>query len=481
MSDSLAFEMVVGLEVHAELCTQTKIFCGCATAYGAPPNSQCCPVCAGTPGALPRLNQDAVELAVRAGLATHCTIAPRSTFDRKHYTYPDLPKGYQITQFETPLCQNGYLDIATQEGEKRIGITRIHMEEDAAKLSHNEERGTLVDLNRSGVPLVEVVSAPDMRSPQQAVAYLKKLHATLVYAGVTNGKMNEGSFRCDVNLSVRKQGESALGTRTEIKNLNSFAFVDKAIRHEFDRQVRALGRGEAIVQETRRFDAASGATHSMRAKEDAGDYRYCPEPDLPPVFITKDYLQTVAEALPPLPDARKKAYQAQYGLPAHHCEALVLDKDMADLFEAAAPLTPYPQVLVSLILTEVLRLAGQQDGLPKGFLPSELAEVATLLGQGRLNSSSGKKLVETLWQKGGTADAWAQKLNLWQLNDPGELRAAAAAALKENPKILADYQKGKTAALKALMGKAMAKTGGRANPEALGELLLQLANSSLSD
>ena len=336
------YEMVAGLETHVELKTATKIFCGCSTAFGAEPNTQCCPVCTGMPGSLPVLNRQVVHYAIKAGLAVNCRIASYSKEDRKNYFYPDLPKAYQISQYDLPLCENGYLDIETGEGRKRIGITRIHIEEDAGKLIHQEGKGTLIDYNRCGVPLIEIVSEPDFRSVEEIKAYLRKLRATILYTGVSDCKMNEGSLRVDVNLSVRKKGEETLGTRTEMKNLNSFQFIAKAVEYEFRRQVEALEAGEEIIQETRRFDQASGKTFSMRRKEDANDYRYFPDPDLPPIEVSPDLLRELQAQIPVLPDQRKKEYVKRFGLTDYAAEQITLSREAADYFEQAARRTrPY--------------------------------------------------------------------------------------------------------------------------------------------
>ncbi|MEE1066805.1 MAG: Asp-tRNA(Asn)/Glu-tRNA(Gln) amidotransferase subunit GatB, partial [Acutalibacteraceae bacterium] len=302
------YEMVIGLEVHVELKTKTKIFCNCETSFGAEPNSHTCPVCMGLPGTLPVLNDKVVEYAVKAGLATNCKIANFSKQDRKNYFYPDLPKAYQISQFDLPLCEHGYLDIETESGSKRIGITRIHIEEDAGKLVHDDIHGTMIDCNRCGVPLIEIVSEPDIRSAEEAKAYLQKLRAIILYTGISDCKMNEGSFRCDVNLSVREKGSKKFGTRTEMKNINSFQFVVKAIEYEYKRQIEAIENGEKIVQETRKFDADTGKTYSMRGKENANDYRYFPDPDLPPIELSDEKIEKIKTTIPELPDARKKKY-----------------------------------------------------------------------------------------------------------------------------------------------------------------------------
>ena len=346
------YEMVAGLETHVELKTATKIFCGCSTAFGAEPNTQCCPVCTGMPGSLPVLNRQVVHYAIKAGLAVNCRIASYSKEDRKNYFYPDLPKAYQISQYDLPLCENGYLDIETGEGRKRIGITRIHIEEDAGKLIHQEGKGTLIDYNRCGVPLIEIVSEPDFRSVEEIKAYLRKLRATILYTGVSDCKMNEGSLRVDVNLSVRKKGEETLGTRTEMKNLNSFQFIAKAVEYEFRRQVEALEAGEEIIQETRRFDQASGKTFSMRRKEDANDYRYFPDPDLPPIEVSPDLLRELQAQIPVLPDQRKKEYVKRFGLTDYAAEQITLSREAADYFEQAARRTRYPKLAANLVLSE---------------------------------------------------------------------------------------------------------------------------------
>ena len=320
------YEMVIGLEVHVELKTATKIFCSCPTTFGAAPNTQCCPVCMGFPGTLPVLNKKVVEYAVKAGLATNCKIANYSKEDRKNYFYPDLPKAYQISQYDLPLCEHGWLDIETEAGSKRIGITRIHIEEDAGKLVHDDVHGTMIDCNRCGVPLIEIVSEPDIRSAEEAKAYLQKLRAIILYTGISDCKMEEGSLRCDVNLSVRKVGAEAFGTRTEMKNLNSFQFIVKAIEYEYKRQVDAIEAGETVVQETRRFDTATGKTNTMRTKEDADDYRYFPDPDLPPIEMSDERIAAFAAEIPELPDARKARYIEKYGLTPYDGEILTSDR-----------------------------------------------------------------------------------------------------------------------------------------------------------
>lgn len=467
-----SYEMVIGLEVHVELATKSKIFCGCSTKFGAAPNTQCCPVCAGMPGVLPVLNEKVVDYAIKAGLATDCTIARFSKNDRKNYFYPDLPKAYQISQFDLPLCFGGHVDIATETGEKRIGITRIHIEEDAGKLVHDDKLGTLMDLNRCGVPLIEIVSEPDIRSASEAIAYLRKLRSIILYTGVSDAKMNEGSFRCDVNLSVRKHGSEAFGTRTEMKNLNSFAYIEKAIAYEYQRQADSVEKGEKILQETRRFDPASGKTFSMRTKEDANDYRYFPDPDLLPIVVSPTHVQTLQDEIPVLPDQRRSRYQKQYGLSAYHSEMLVLDKEVSDLFESAAALTRHRQPLASFMISEVFRMMNEEGNLQ--ISDRQLADISTLLGEQHISSSGAKKLLSVLWGTDADAGTVMEAQGLAQLNDMDRLREIAEEILGENPAAIQDYHAGKTAALQALMGKAMGRSHGKANPALLKSCLVDL-------
>ncbi len=470
---STAYEMVIGLEVHVELKTKTKIFCGCSTAFGAAPNTQCCPVCMGMPGTLPVLNEQVVEYAVKAGLATHCTIARYSKEDRKNYFYPDLPKAYQISQYDLPLCEHGWLDIQTKAGEKRIGITRIHIEEDAGKLIHTASGGTLCDYNRCGVPLIEIVSEPDIRSAEEAVAYVQKLRAIMLYTGVSDCKMQEGSLRCDVNLSVRKRGEKAFGTRTEMKNLNSFQFIQKAITYEYKRQVEALEAGEKIVQETRRFDEKTGKTFSMRRKENANDYRYFPDPDLVPIVLSDTTIARLEGEIPVLPDERKAAYLERFGLTAADAEALVSQREIADYFEAAAAHSKGVKTLAHLITSEVFRL------LPVGetripIAPAHLGRIADLLEEGRINSGTGKRLIQALWEEDQDPEALAEREGLWQQSDEGVLRPLVEQALMENEKSVSDYKNGKRQAIQPLIGQVLKKTAGKGNPVVIRRLLEEL-------
>ena len=466
------YEMVIGLEVHVELKTKTKIFCSCPTTFGAAPNTHVCPVCMGLPGSLPVLNRKVVEYAVKAGMATGCTIARYSKQDRKNYFYPDLPKAYQISQYDLPLCEHGHLDIETEAGSKRIGITRIHIEEDAGKLVHGES-GTFIDCNRCGVPLIEIVSEPDIRSAEEAVAYLQKLRATILYTGVSDCRMQEGSLRCDVNLSVHKPG-TPFGTRTEMKNLNSFQYVQKAIEFEFRRQVEAVENGEEIVQETRRFDEKSGKTFSMRRKEDANDYRYFPDPDLAPIELSEEKLTSLEAEIPALPDARKAKYMEEYHLTAYDAEMLTETPETADYFESAAAATAYPKQAASLILTEVFRLLALEGEDTRTFKvsPEHLAKLVTLTADGKINSSTEKKILSDLWKSGDTdPESYIKAHDLFQLSDRAALAALVDAAIAANPKSIADFKKGKTNALKSIVGQVMGKTGGRANPVIVQEII----------
>ena len=463
------YEMVIGLEVHVELKTKTKIFCSCPTTFGAAPNTQCCPVCMGFPGTLPVLNRQVVHYAVLAGLATDCTIARYSKQDRKNYFYPDLPKAYQISQYDLPLCVGGHLTVETPEGEKRIGITRIHIEEDAGKLVHDPELGTLIDCNRCGVPLIEIVSEPDIRTPQEAVAYLHKLKAVIAYTGVSDCRMNEGSLRCDVNLSIHKAGEP-FGTRTEMKNLNSFISVQKAIEEEYRRQVEAVRKGETIVQETRRFDQTTGRTSSMRRKENANDYRYFPDPDLAPIVLSETQIAAWRGELPELPDARKAVYIEKYGLTPYAAEQLVSSKAYADYFETAAQYTEAVKTLGNLMISEVFRLLENEESLIP-IAPAHLARVATLTADGVINSGAARRVVSALWTADEDPDTVVDRAGLRQLNDPAALKGFVDAALAAHPEMVAGYRAGKVKLKKALMGAAMSLAGGTANPTLLQRLM----------
>lgn len=467
------YELVIGLEVHCELGTKTKIFCGCPTTFGAEPNTQCCPVCMGMPGTLPVLNEQVVEYAAKAGLATNCTIATYSKQDRKNYFYPDLPKAYQISQYDLPLCLNGWLEIESENGTKRIGITRIHIEEDAGKLIHDDRYGTMIDCNRCGVPLIEIVSEPDIRSAEEAVAYFKKLRSVILYTGISDCKMQEGSMRCDVNLSVRKKGETQFGTRTEMKNLNSFTFIQKAIEYEYARQVYEIENGGVILQETRRYDQTSGKTFSMRTKEDADDYRYFPEPDLAPILMNEEKVARLKASIPTLPDERKKTYVQSYGLTAYDAELITADMTTADYFEAAVVNTKYPKLLANIMISEIIRMYDGDSG-EITIEPVHLAQIADMQGSGEINSSVTKKIVKALWENDEDACEYVKRNDLGQISDEAVLIPIINDAIARNPKSVADYKKGKLAAAKAIMGQVMGATKGRGNPLIIEKLLNEI-------
>ena len=463
------YEMVIGLEVHVELNTKTKIFCSCSTAYGAAPNTQTCPVCMGLPGVLPVLNGKVVEYAVKAGLATNCTIANYSKQDRKNYFYPDLPKAYQISQYDIPLCENGYITVETAEGQKKIGITRIHIEEDAGKLVHDDKHGTMIDCNRCGVPLIEIVSEPDIRSPEEANAYLEKLRAIILYTGISDCKKNEGSFRCDVNLSVRKKGQKELGTRTEMKNINSFRFVVEAIEYEYKRQIEVLESGGKIVQETRRFDEETGKTYTMRTKENANDYRYFPDPDLPPIELTSEDILRLHGEIGELPDAKKQRFVEKLGLSAYDSDAILSDPDMARYYEEVVKHTEHYKIAANILITDILRMS--KDGFACPVAPENTAKLATLFGEQVVNSSTVKKLLKRMWEEDFDPVVAVEREGLAQINDRDILSAVADEVIKTSEKLINDYRKGKGKAFEALIGNAMSRTGGKANPVVLAEIL----------
>lgn len=469
------YELTVGLEVHVELATKTKIFCSCPTAFGAPPNTQCCPVCMGLPGSLPVLNRHAVELGMMAGLALNCEISRQCRTDRKQYFYPDLPKAYQISQEGAPICTNGALTVTLADGsEKRIGISRIHVEEDAGKLIH-EGNSTLIDCNRCGVPLIEIVSAPDMHSGEEAVAYLKSLRAILVSCGISDCRMQEGSMRCDVNISVRELGSETLGVRTEIKNVNSFAFVEKAIRYEFERQIALLEQGETILSETRRYDEGKGTTVRMRVKESAEDYRYLSETDLLPWCPTEEDIDRLRALIPELPRARADRMKAQYGIPSSAVDILLGDLAMADYFEEAAKGARYPETLVNLLLTDLSRFCSS-DPFVAPVAPARLRELSEMMGNRTVNSATAKKLLTRLCEKDFSPTEAVEREGLSQICDRALLVSLAERAILEMAKAAEDYRSGKTAALKALLGKMMALSQGRADPEMSETVLLEQLN-----
>lgn len=470
-------EAVIGLEVHAELLTQTKIFCGCSAAFGAPPNSHVCPVCLGMPGVLPVLNRRAVEFALRAALATGCTVAPRSVFARKNYFYPDLPKNYQISMYERPLCEHGWLDVLVDGTIRRIGLTRIHMEEDAGKNLHDAGGASLVDCNRAGVPLLEIVSEPDLRSPAEAGAYLRALRSILQYLEICDGNMEEGSFRCDANVSVRPAGTTALGTKIEIKNMNSFKAVERAIAHEIARQTEAVATGERLVQETRLWDEDRAETRPMRSKESAHDYRYFPEPDLLPLVIDPAWLEAVRSALPELPAARRERFERAFGLSPYDADVLTQRKDIADYFEAGVSSGAPAKEMANWITTEVLRIVRERH-LDRTLVirdwpltAAQVARLVALVQAGTINRNTAKGLIPRLLGTGQDPDVLVRAEGLGQVSDRGALEQAVAEVIARCPSQVAEYRAGKDKVLGFLVGQIMKATGGKANPQLVQELL----------
>lgn len=464
------YEIVMGLEVHVELKTDTKIFCNCTTEFGGEPNSHCCPVCLGLPGSLPVLNEKVVEYAVKAGLATNCEITRLGRQDRKHYFYPDLGKAYQTSQDGLPICYHGHLDIEVEDGEKAIGITRIHIEEDAGKLIHKDGLGTLIDNNRAGVPLIEIVSEPDLRSKEEAIAYMQKLRAILKYIDVSDCKMNEGSMRADVNLSIRKKGEKEFGVRAEMKNLNSFQSIMKAIDYESERQFKAIKAGETIIQETRRFEQDTGKTYSMREKVDAQDYRYLPDPDLMNIRIDEKFIEDLRGNLPELPDARKEKYIEEYNLSSYDAEQLISSIELANYFEKAAENSKDIKLLANLLISEVFRLVSVDD-FEVGFSPERLSELVNFIDSGRVSISAGKKIVEKMHKEDKSPDEIIREYDLEQINDVETLSPIVDEALATSGKAIEEYKSGKEKALQAVVGKVMGKTKGKANPQLVIKLI----------
>ena len=477
----MEFEPVIGLEVHAQLLTQSKIFCGCSTRFGNPPNTNTCPVCLGMPGVLPVLNRMAVELALRVGLAVGCDIRPHSLFARKNYFYPDLPKGYQISMYDQPLCSGGSLTIEIGGARKRIGLTRIHLEEDAGKSIHQPgEDRTLVDLNRAGVPLIEIVSEPDLASPQEAHAYLTALRTLLLYLGVCDGNMEEGSLRCDANVSVRPAGETKLGTKVELKNLNSFRFIQKALQFEIERQSALLKAGKPVVQESRLYDADAGVTDTMRGKEEAHDYRYFPEPDLLPLRVDAAWLEDIRAALPELPVARRDRLVSEYQLPAYDADVLTTTRELADYFEAAAKASGNPKAASNWVMGEVLRKLkeAKADIAQCPVAPAGLAELIGLVQAGTLSGSLAKEVFEEMWTTRLPAPEIVRARGLTQISDEAELLAAIDQVLAANPGPLQQYRAGKTATFGFFMGQVMKATKGKANPAMIQKLLTDRLKSS---
>ena len=470
-----AYEAVIGLEIHMELNTRSKIFCSCPTTFGAAPNTQCCPVCCGLPGTLPVLNRAVVEKAARFGMAAHCEIAPLSKQDRKNYFYPDLPKAYQISQYDMPLCKGGYVDIVVDGESHRIRLNRIHIEEDAGKLVHVEGKGTLVDFNRCGVPLIEIVTEPDIRTAAQAVALLQKLRAMALYVGASEAAMERGQMRCDVNLSIHRPGEP-LGTRTEMKNLNSFVSVTRAIDAEYRRQVDSLAAGVPIVQETRRFDAESGETSSMRSKENDSDYRYFPDPDLPPIHISAGQLQALRDSIPRLPDERAAEYREVYGLSAQEADRLVARRDMADAFEAiVGRMGAGAKPRTAAILLSDCAAPAQEGALSYDALSAErAARVCQLADAGEISHAAARELMLLLMSRDFDVDEYVRAQGLRQISDMSEIESAARGVIAANAPLVERVRAGKSGAVNALVGLTMKALGGRGNARLVREAVDRL-------
>ncbi len=472
------YETVIGLEVHVELATKTKIFCGCSTAFGGAPNSHTCPVCTGMPGSLPVLNKQVVEYAMAVGLATNCDITRDCKFDRKNYFYPDNPQNYQISQLYLPICRNGSIEIETESGgTKHIGIHEIHMEEDAGKLIHDEwEDCSYVDFNRSGVPLIEIVSEPDMRSAEEVIAYLDKLRLIVQYLGASDCKLQEGSMRADVNLSVREAGSKTFGTRTEMKNLNSFKAITRAIEHEKNRQIDLLESGEKVIQETRRWDDVKEYSYAMRSKEDAQDYRYFPDPDLVPVHISEEWIQEVKARQPELRTEKLLRYQSEYGLPFYDADILTGTKKLADLFEATAKISSKPKKVSNWIMGETMRLLKESGMEPEEirFSPENLAKLIELVDNGTVNGSVAKEVFEVVFAEDIDPAVYVEEKGLKTVHDEGALRSTIDRVIKENPKSVEDYQNGKQKAIGFLVGQTMKAMKGKANPGMVNEILKEV-------
>lgn len=467
----------IGLEVHVQLNTRSKIFSSAATAYGAEANTQACDVSIALPGTLPVMNREAARLAVMFALAINAKLNPRSQFARKHYFYPDLPKGYQISQFEDPIVGEGKLEITTEQGVKEVGITRAHLEEDAGKSLHEDFHGmTGIDLNRAGTPLLEIVSEPDMNSSSEAVAYLRKLHRIVRYLEISDGNMQEGSFRCDANVSVRKVGQKELGTRTELKNINSFRFVEKAIDYEIDRQIEVLENGETITQETRLYDSEKNQTRSMRSKEEANDYRYFPDPDLPPLSIDDDFIETIRQQLPELPDAREERFQREFGLPASDAEQLLAEREVADYFEAVQSETKADAKIVANWILGELSGALHKHDLKIEQAPVSSSQLALLLERIADNTISGKiakQVFQDLWDGKSDVDEIIASSGLKQITDSAELEKVIAKIVSAHPEQVAQYREGKEKVFGFLVGKVMQETAGKANPKQVNDILKQ--------
>jgi aspartyl-tRNA(Asn)/glutamyl-tRNA(Gln) amidotransferase subunit B len=473
----MEFETIIGLEVHAQMLTNTKIFCNCSTKFGGAPNSHTCPVCLGMPGVLPVLNKKVVEYAMMMALATNCTINPSNSFARKNYFYPDLPKGYQISQYAYPLAEHGYVWVETNGKQKKIGITRIHMEEDAGKLIHDENNpSSYVDLNRTGVPLIEIVGEPDIRSPEEAAEYLKRLHEILVYLEICDGNMEEGSFRCDANVSIRPVGQKEYGTRTELKNMNSFRNVQRALEYEIKRQQYLVENGQQILQESRLWDDAQGVTNSMRSKEEAHDYRYFPDPDLVKVIVDDEWIAKIRETLPELPTAKRERFIKEYQIPAYDAGVLTADKALAFYYEDVVRLCGKPKQASNWVMGDVLRFLNEEkrDIHQCPITAGSLADMINLIEEGTISGKMAKDIIGDMYQTGRPPQDIIREKGLVQITDEGELAKTIAAIIDAHPGQLADYRSGKEKLFGFFVGQVMKATQGKANPQLVNNLLKKM-------
>jgi aspartyl-tRNA(Asn)/glutamyl-tRNA(Gln) amidotransferase subunit B len=470
----MKYEAVIGLEVHAQMLTDTKIFCGCSTKFGSEPNTQTCPVCIGMPGVLPVLNRKALEFAVKTGIATNCTVSVYSRFARKNYFYPDLPKGYQISQYELPVCEHGSLEIIVDGNTKKIGITRIHMEEDAGKNIHEGGGNfSFVDLNRAGVPLMEIVSEPEIRSPREAVEYMRKLRTILRYLGVCDGNMEQGSLRCDANVSIRPFGQKELGVKAEIKNINSFKFVEKALEYEIKRQIKVLDDGGKIIQETRLWDSSRGITESMRGKEEAHDYRYFPDPDLVPIIVDQKWIDGIKTSLPELPDIKRERFVSEYGLPANDADFLVCDKPVADWFEGSVNLGGQPKYVANWMMGDLMKLLNEESRSIEDcpLKPGQLVEMLKLMDNGTISGKIAKTVFEEMYKTGKNAEVIVREKGLVQISDTGAIEQAVDDVIAKYPAEVERFKAGEEKLTGFFVGQVMKITKGKANPQIVNELL----------
>ncbi len=480
--NDIKFEPVMGIEVHCQLLTQTKAFCSCSTKYGAMPNTQTCPVCLALPGALPVLNKRVVEFAIRMGLATHCTIAAESVFARKNYFYPDLPKGYQISQYDLPLCENGWIEIDTGDCRKKIGITRIHLEEDAGKSLHDEAvtggEGTYIDLNRCGAPLIEIVSEPDFRTPQEVTAYLMKIRQLVQYLEICNGNMEEGSLRCDANISVRPEGRKEFGVKTELKNMNSFKAVERALNFEIERQTSLILNGGTVVQQTLLWDDNLGESRAMRTKEEAHDYRYFPEPDLVPLKVEKEWVQSIADSMTELPQARQERLISQYGIPKYDAEILTLTKMMADYYEETMKYCSDGKLASNFIMSEMMAVLKERKQEADEFTvkPKQTGDLLEIVVRGVINGKIAKTVFEEMHKTGKDAKQVVEEQGLLQITDGNEIEKVIGQMLEQNQKQVAEYLSGKEAVFGHFVGQVMKLSGGKANPKLTNDLLREKLN-----